>query len=183
MPASLLDARVGRGQAFGDDVVDRWVEGKSQVGTTHAEISVAVVCRATTPVHDSIIFSVDRGLQNRLWYAASSRFQEVTGAAPRITIRQDRVAVLFDDAHTDFFGYAQNTAMGGHLPQWSAERDHGCNIFRTLGSNGTSDCASEAVPDQMNFAASILKSRVDALCQILLDQEIWTLCVDADARR
>ena len=54
--------------------------------------------------------------------------------------------------------------MSSQLVHWGAERNHRRNIFGAPGGNGTSDCASKTVSDQMNLAASTLKSRLDTLC-------------------
>src|SRR5206468_3920092 len=58
--------------------------------------------------------------------------------------------------------------------------NHRSNVLRLLGSDRAGDDPSQAVPDQVDLAAGFLDGLLDRVPEAIANQQVWTLCIQAD---
>jgi hypothetical protein len=107
-------------------------------------------------------------------------FKKVACAMPGITFWKHAAAMLCQDATSNHFGGTQDGGMSDSSSKGCTQRDDGSNIRWPLSCNRTGDDASKAVSDQMDPASGLGKRFLNGLIQLLPDQKVRTLCIEAD---
>jgi hypothetical protein len=82
----------------------------------------------------------------------------------------------------DGFSRLEHGPMRDSTAERCSETDHGGYVFWSLSGDRARQNATETVTDEMKLAASIVQGLLDARIEALLDQDIRTFRVDADAR-
>ena len=74
-----------------------WIEDQPNVSAVNRKIRAAVVSFAVAPIHDAIVFGVNRRFHDAIRNTGPSRFPKLTGAAAGVALRQNAAVVLFQD--------------------------------------------------------------------------------------
>lgn len=153
------------------------------MGTGDFDVDLRVHGSAVTPIHDSIVARVDGSFEHRVGHSATQRIDEVAGAASGIAVGKNAAAMFLKNPETNRFCRVKDRSIGESASDGSGKRDHGRDVSRPLTSHRTRDHASEAVADEVDLAARLGNRFFDRLVQAALDQQVGTLCIDADSRK
>jgi len=111
------------------------------------------------------------------------RIQKVARAVPGIALGGHTVAMLHEYVASNHFRRAQDDGMSHCASERCTQRDDRSDIFWPLSRNRTRDDPAQAVADQMNPTSRFGEGFLDGFIQLLPDQEIRTLGVEADSRK
>lgn len=169
------------GQTIGNDGVHRRIKSQSDMGAGHWEIAFCVLGPAIPPIHDSVIGRVHRSFVHRWRHVALQVIHKIAGAVPGVAIREHGRPVLFQDAEANRFGCEQDGRMSHGTAEGRPQRSDRSNVLWPLCRDRAGNNASQAVADQMDFAAGFGKRLLNGLIQPALNQQVRTLCVQTDA--
>jgi hypothetical protein len=89
--------------------------------------------------------------------------------------------MLLQDAQANGVRGMDNGAIRHRATNRRNQRDDGSDVFGPLPCNRARDHASQAVADQVNFAAGLVQRSFYRRAYVALDQEVGAVGVDADA--
>src|SRR5579872_3842788 len=99
----------------------------------------------------------------------------------RITFWKHTAAMLFQDVFSNHLRCLQDDGMSHRSPKRRPQRGDRSNIPWPLSCNRARDHTSQAVSDQMNLVPGFLERLLNGFIQLLPNQEIRALRVEADS--
>jgi hypothetical protein len=89
--------------------------------------------------------------------------------------------MLEQDTLSNGVSSVENGATGSGAAERRSQSNNGRDVARSLTRNGTCDDAAKAMTNKVNLSSGFGSRPLNRLVQMALDQEIWTLGIDADA--
>jgi hypothetical protein len=169
-------------QTLRDNGVGGWIERHANVRPGDFKVVFSVAGHAVAPIDNPIIPSVDRGLRHTFGKSSVQGVNKIAGAPTRVTVGQDALSVLLQNAQADRLSRVQDGFTCDRAAKGRSQGDHRGYVAWALVSHRTGDDAAQTVSDQVDLPASLSARPGDRLIQMTLDQEIWTIRIDPDSR-